>query len=117
VVDPCGAAATGGLAATTLPGACAANGRPSVGVVAELAAAIGGFATTGPTGGRDAIAGVCGGAATMFGACRGNGTIRLGAGFTSVAAGVVTAGALVGGLVAPALVPAVLGAGALATGD
>jgi hypothetical protein len=43
----------------------------------------------------------------MFGACRGCGTIRLGAGFTSAAAGVLTAGALVGGFDA---------AGALATG-
>ena len=53
----------------------------------------------------------------MFGAWRGNGTIRLGAGFTSVApgaltAGVLTAGALVGGLV----VPCAPGTGALATG-
>jgi hypothetical protein len=122
-VDACTAGVTGGFAATT---GAAVTGRPSVAVGGDPAADTGGFATTGPAGGRDAIAGVgggtattppgrcvpaTGGAATMAGARRGCGTIILGAGLASVVTGAAVSVAAAG-LAGAALAAAGFGAGA-----
>jgi hypothetical protein len=75
----------------------------------------GGFATTGPTGGRDAIAGA---AVTIFGPCRGCGTIFRGAfaaGVFPAAGAALAAGAFVTGA-AGAVGVAFFAAGAATTG-
>jgi hypothetical protein len=75
---------------------------------------MGGFATTGPAGGRAAMAGTCCGGATTFGACRGCGTIILFAG-AFVGAGLASAAACtVAATVAPAAGAAGFAAGAAA---
>jgi hypothetical protein len=110
VAPPATGAAAGAVAAAGALGAPAAGGRTAAGftttgallgggadaIAGRASCPAGGFAITGPTGGRDAIAGA---AVTIFGPCRGCGTILRGA--------FVTAGAVV---------VAVLAAGAFVTG-
>ena len=122
VAEACIAGAAGGLAPVTAPGT--AMGR-SADAAGGAAAAMGGRTTTGPAGGREAMAGVCGGAATtpvrdepagaatIAGAWRGWGTTNfLGAGFAS-AAGPLAVGGVLGTAVGGAAVTggfAVMGA-------
>jgi hypothetical protein len=74
------AGAAGGFATPAGGGATTIIGR-----VATTAPA-GALATTGPTGGREAMAGVAGGGATIGGAERGCGTILRGSGLAGIAA-------------------------------
>jgi hypothetical protein len=118
-IDTVWVAVAVGLAATAPAGAV---GFPSVAgaTPGPAAAAIGGLTTTGPDGAFDAIAGVCGGAGrggatTMLGACRTCGTIFLGAGFASLAAGAAggpAAGAVLAAGFAAAAVMVAVGSGA-----
>jgi hypothetical protein len=74
------AGATGGLTITPTGGATTTTGRGTV-------ATTGALATTGPEGGRDAMAGADGGGAMIGGAWRGCGTILRGSGRGGGAAG------------------------------